>query len=112
MRQRLVARTIHLLSRRGLRVGLACGVVLAGPAGSQAAGQDAIYRASCRAWARQVASVIERRAATGTLDQREVAMHAETMENLADRCTTPYAANASVLLQRLHNYLVNEVNQP
>lgn len=91
---------------------LACAVVLAGAAGSQAAGQDEVFRAACRAWARQVASVIERRAATGTLDQRQVVMHAETMENLADRCTTPYAANASVLLQRLHNYLVNEVNQP
>jgi hypothetical protein len=93
-------------------VALACGVVWAGSAGTQAFGQDEVFRAACRAWSRQVASVIARRAATGTLDQRHVAMHAETMENLADRCTTPYAANASVLLQRLHNYLVNEVNQP
>lgn len=95
-----------------LRLLLAACVLPAFPPQGLAFDQEAIDRAACRAWSRQVTAVIQRKAATGTLEQRELALHVETMENLADRCTTAYAREACVLLQRLHDYLVNEANQP
>lgn len=50
--------------------------------------------------------------ATHTLAEAEAAELTQSLEILFARCRTPAARDSSVLLQRMHDYLVDEANQP
>ena len=80
------------------------GIAGAGPLDRHAAG--------CDAWTRHIALAIDRMLATDTLAVTEAAELTANLEIFVSRCRTPEARQSSVLLQRMHDYLVDEAHQP
>lgn len=70
------------------------------------------HAAGCDGWTRHIALVIDRMLATGTLAVTEAAELTENLEIFVARCRTSEARRSSTLLQRMHDYLVDEAGQP
>ena len=70
------------------------------------------HAAGCDAWTRHIALVIDRMLATGTLAIVEAADLTQNLEIFVARCRTAEARQSGVLLQRMHDYLVDEASQP